>query len=95
MWFFTGIFILLIFVVYRLIHISITGVKMRNQDLLAEVAELNRQLELSTAKEQKALREADIAYKAKGKLLSLMSHEIQDAHEWRDRHGHPVAGNGT
>src|SRR6185312_14583469 len=77
MWFITGTIVLLVIVAFRIIQVSISGIKMRNQELLSEVAKLNNQLDLLSEKESKAIREADIAYKAKAKLLSLMSHEIR------------------
>jgi len=77
MWFITGTIVLLVIVAFRIIQVSISGIKMRNQELLSEVDKLNNQLDLLSEKESKAIREADIAYKAKGKLLSLMSHEIR------------------
>ena len=77
MWFITGTIVLLVIVAFRIIQVSISGIKMRNQELLSEVEKLNNQLDLLSEKESKAIREADIAYKAKGKLLSLMSHEIR------------------
>ena len=77
MWFITGTIVLLIIVAFRIIQVSISGIKMRNQELMSEVGKLNNQLDLLSEKELKAIREADIAYKAKGKLLSLMSHEIR------------------
>ncbi len=77
MWFITGTIVLLVIVAFRIIQVSISGIKMRNQELLSEVEKLNNQLDLLSEKESKAIREADIAYKAKGMLLSLMSHEIR------------------
>jgi len=77
MWFFTGIFILLILIAYRIIQVNISGIKMRNQQLIEEAVKLNKQLDVLNEKELKATREADIASTAKGKLLSLMSHEIR------------------
>ena len=77
MMFFTGIFILLIFIAYRIIQVNISGIKMRNQQLIEEAVKLNKQLDVLNEKELKATREADIASTAKGKLLSLMSHEIR------------------
>src|SRR5450755_3488405 len=77
MWFITGTIILLVIVAFRIVQVSISGTKMRNQELLSEVDKLNHQLDLLSERESKAIREADIAYKAKGKLLSLMSHEIR------------------
>lgn len=77
MWFITGTIVLLVIVAFRIIQVSISGIKMRNRELLSEVEKLNNQLDLLSEKESKAIREADIAYKAKGKLLSLMSHEIR------------------
>jgi len=77
MWFFTGIFILLIFIAYRIIQVNISGIKMRNRVLVEEAVKLNMQLDVLNEKELKATREADIACTAKGKLLSLMSHEIR------------------
>jgi len=77
MWFITGTIILLVIVAFRIIQVSMSGIKMRNQELMSEVGKLNNQLDLLSERESKAIREADIAYKAKGKLLSLMSHEIR------------------
>lgn len=77
MWFFTGIFILLIFVAYRIIQVNISGIKIRNQQLMEETVKLNMQLDVLNEKELKATREADIASTEKGKLLSLVSHEIR------------------
>ncbi|MEO6289351.1 MAG: response regulator, partial [Ginsengibacter sp.] len=77
MWFFAAISFLLVFVAYRYFRVSINGIKLRNQELLAEVEQLNLQLEELTVKEQKTSREADVAANAKTKLLSLLSHEIR------------------
>ena len=77
MWFITGTIVLLVIVAFRIIQVNVSGIKMRNRELLSEVEKLNNQLDLLSEKESKAVREADIAYKAKGKLLSLMSHEIR------------------
>ena len=77
MWFFAGILIVMIFIAYRYFYASISGIKLRNQELVQQADDLNKQLDLLTEKERKARREADIACNAKGKLLSLMSHEIR------------------
>ena len=77
MWFFTGSFVLLILIAYRIIQVNISGIKMRNRQLMEESVKLNEQLDLLHEKELKAIREADIACTAKGRLLSLMSHEIR------------------
>ncbi len=77
MWFIAAISFLLVFVAYRYFRVSINGIKLRNQELLAEVEQLNLQLEELTVKEQKTSREADVAANAKTKLLSLLSHEIR------------------
>ncbi|MGH2565073.1 MAG: ATP-binding protein, partial [Ginsengibacter sp.] len=44
---------------------------------MQDVDRLNRQIDILSERELKANREAEIAYKAKGKILSLMSHEIR------------------
>ena len=77
MWFFACILIAMIFIIYRYIHAVISSIKLRNQELVQQAETLNRQLELITGKEQKAKREADVAYDTKSKLLSLISHEIR------------------
>ncbi|MEP6948560.1 MAG: response regulator [Ginsengibacter sp.] len=67
----------MIFIAYRYFYTSISGIKLRNQELLRQADELNKQLDLLSEKERKAKREADIACNAKDKLLSLISHEIR------------------
>ncbi len=77
MWFFAIIFILLFFIAYRYVHAGVSVVKMRNRDLLLQLDEVNKQLDILTEKEHKSIREADIAEKAKSKLMSSLSHEIR------------------
>ena len=77
MWFFAVIFILLFFIAYRYVHAGVSVVKMRNRDLLLQLDEVNKQLDILTEKEHKSIREADIAEKAKSKLMSSLSHEIR------------------
>ncbi|MEO6187466.1 MAG: histidine kinase dimerization/phospho-acceptor domain-containing protein, partial [Ginsengibacter sp.] len=77
MWFFGAIAILLLFIAYRYISVGINGIKLRNHELLLQVENLNLQVERLMVKEQEAIREANVAANAKGKLLSSMSHEIR------------------
>ena len=77
MWFFAGTLIVMIFIAYRYFHASIIGIKSRNQELVQQLDDMNKQMDLLTEKELKARREADIAGNGKGKLLSLLSHEIR------------------
>ncbi len=77
MWFFAIIFILLFFVAYSYVRSGVSVVKMRNRELLLQVDELNKQLDVLTEKEHKAIRDADIADNAKSKLMSSLSHEIR------------------
>src|SRR5438034_10091635 len=77
MWFFAGTLIVMIFIAYRYFHASISGIKLRNQELVQQLDDMNKQFDVLTEKELKARREADIASNGKGKLLSLLSHEIR------------------
>src|SRR4030095_15545192 len=77
MWFFAGILIVMICIAYKYFSASISGIKLRNQELVLQAEVLNEQLDLLSERERKARREADIACNGKSKLLSLMSHEIR------------------
>ena len=77
MWFFAGILIVMICIAYKYFSASISGIKLRNQELVRQAEVLNEQLDLLSERERKARREADIACNGKSKLLSLMSHEIR------------------
>lgn len=77
MLFFAVTSIVMIFIAGGYCYASINGVKRQNQELLLQLADVNKQLDVYAEKESKAVREADIAFKAKGKLLSLLSHEIR------------------
>ncbi len=77
MLFFAVILIVMTFIAFRYVYAGVNGVKHRNQELLQQIDDLNKQLDLLAERETKARREADIAYNAKGKLLSLLSHEIR------------------
>jgi signal transduction histidine kinase/CheY-like chemotaxis protein len=77
MWFFACTLIVMIFIAYRYFYVSISGIKLRNQELVQQADELNKQLDLLNERERKARREADIISNAKDKLLSLMSHKIR------------------
>jgi len=74
---FAGTFIGLFVIVCLYLYASLNGVKLRNQELLLQLEALNTQLDLSAEKEIKAKREADISFNAKGRLLSVLSHEIR------------------
>ncbi|MDQ6764438.1 MAG: response regulator [Bacteroidota bacterium] len=67
----------MIFIACGYFYAVLNGVKRRNQELLLQLEDVNKQLDLQAEKESKAVREADIAFKAKGKLLSHLSHEIR------------------
>ncbi|MEO8112645.1 MAG: ATP-binding protein, partial [Ginsengibacter sp.] len=77
MLFFAVISIVMIFIACGYFYAGINGVKRQNQELLLQLDDVNKQLDVYAEKESKAMREADIAFKAKGKLLSLLSHEIR------------------
>ncbi len=77
MLFFAVILVVIIFIAFGYVYAGMNGVKLRNQELLQQVNDLNEQMDLLAEKEAKSRREADIAYNAKGKLLSLLSHEIR------------------
>src|SRR6266404_923055 len=77
MWFFAGGLIVMIFIAYKYFYASVSGIKLRNQELVQQADDLNRQLDLLIEKERKARREADIALNGKDKVLSLMSHKIR------------------
>ncbi|MEP7253646.1 MAG: response regulator [Ginsengibacter sp.] len=77
MLFVTIIFIVIVFIAFGYFYAGVNGVKHRNQELIQQVSDLNTQLDLVAETESKSKREAEIAYKAKGKLLSLLSHEIR------------------
>ena len=85
----------MIFIAYRYFYTSISVIKLRNQELVQQADQLNKQLEVSNEKELKARREAEIALNAKGKLLSLMSHEIRTPYEWCHWHGHFTGNHGS
>src|SRR5436305_12663491 len=77
MWFFAATLIVMIFIVCGYFYATISGIRSRNLELLQQADDMNKQLDLLTEKEQKARQEADIVFNAKGKLLSLISHEIR------------------
>src|SRR5258706_5702341 len=77
MWFFAGTLMVMIFIAYRYFRVSINGIKLRNQELMQQLDDLNGQFDILTAKELRARRKADISSNGKGKLLSLLSHEIR------------------
>ncbi len=77
MLFFAVILIVMILIVFGYFYAVMNGLKLRNQELILQVNDLNVQLDKFAEKETKAVREASIAFNAKAKLLSLLSHEIR------------------
>ncbi|MDQ6843213.1 MAG: response regulator [Bacteroidota bacterium] len=75
--FFAATLTVMFFIACLYYYTGINGVKIQNHELRRQVEDLNKQLDFHAEKEAKARREAEIAFKAKGKLLSLLSHEIR------------------
>ncbi len=77
MWFSIAILIIMLLIVFRYFHVTISGTRILNNELKQQADGLQMQLEQLTEKEAKARREADLSLNAKGKILSAMSHEIR------------------
>lgn len=77
MLFFAVISIVMVFIACGYFYAVLNGVKSKNQELLLQLDDLNKQLDIHAEKESKATLDAEISFKAKSKLLSLLSHEIR------------------
>ncbi|MEO6637656.1 MAG: histidine kinase dimerization/phospho-acceptor domain-containing protein, partial [Ginsengibacter sp.] len=77
MLFFALISVVLVFITCGYFYAVLNSARRQNQELRLQLEDVNKQLDLQAEKETKAVREADIAFKAKEKLLSHLSHEIR------------------